>query len=163
MPVVLPLRILLCYATVRALTNILGPLLNAKRQAHFIMWANIAAAVYFPVGFFIGAHWGTTGVAAAWVVLYPFLAGPLFWRSFHEIELRGAQYLRALWPAVSGSIVMSATLISLRYFLPEGLPLIIRLAAEIVAGALAYILSMLLLHAKDVRRLYQIVRPTMHA
>jgi len=163
MPVVLPLRILLCYATVRALTNILGPLLNAKRQAHFIMWANIAAAVYFPIGFFIGAHWGTTGVAAAWIVLYPFLAGPLFRRSFREIELRYTQYLRALWPAISGSIVMCVTLISLRHFLPVGFPLIVRLAAEIIAGALAYVLSVVLFHFKDVHRLYQIVRPNVHA
>ncbi|HZR30019.1 MAG TPA: lipopolysaccharide biosynthesis protein [Terriglobales bacterium] len=157
--VVVPLRILLCYATVRALTNILGPLLNAKRLAHFTMWTNAAAAVYFPIGFFVGAHWGTTGVAAAWVVLYPFLAFPLFRRTFREIDLRSAQYLRALWPAMSGSIVMCAAILGLRHFSPAQWSLMLRFAAELAAGALVYVLSMLLFHSRDLRRLYQIVRP----
>jgi PST family polysaccharide transporter len=163
MPVVLPLRILLCYTTVRALTNILGPLLNAKRQAHVMMWSNIAAAVYFPIGFFVAARWGTTGIAAAWLILFPILAVPLFWRTFREVELHYTHYLRALWPALSGSLVMGATVISLRYFLPAELPLMVRLPAEVIAGAIAYIASMLLLHRKDVLRLYQIVRPRTRA
>jgi PST family polysaccharide transporter len=164
MAVVVPLRILLCYATVRALTNILGPLLNAKRQAHFIMWANVAAAVYFPIGFFVAARLrGTTGIAAAWIVLYPFLAVPLFWRAFREIKMGYSEYLRALWPAVSGSIVMSIAVVSFRHFAAARWPLLGRLSAEILLGALAYILTMLTMHSSNVRRLYQIVRPGLHA
>lgn len=159
MAVVMPLRILLCYATVRALTNILGPLLNAKRQAHFIMWVNAAAAVYFPIGFFVAARWGTTGIAAAWIVLYPFLAAPLFWRAFRAIEMPGREYLRALWPAISGSIVMSAAVLLFRHFAGAEWPLGFLLIAEILLGALTYGLAMLTMHPKNVRNLYQIVRP----
>ena len=161
--VVVPLRILLCYATVRALTNILGPLLNAKRQAHFIMWANVAAAVYFPIGFFVAARWGTTGIAAAWIILYPFLSVPLFWRAFHEIGMHWSEYLRALWPAVSGSIVMSAAVVLVRHFAPAQWPLTVRLFGEIALGALAYILTMVTLHSTNVRHFYQILRPGLRA
>jgi len=164
MAVVVPLRILLCYATVRALTNILGPLLNAKRQAHFIMWANVAAAIYFPIGFFVAARLsGTTGIATAWIVLYPFLSVPLFWRAFREIKMRYSEYLHALWPAVSGSIVMSIALVSFRHFAGTRWPLLGQLSAEVLLGALAYILTMVTMHSSNVRRLYQIVRPGLHA
>ena len=53
--------------------------------------------------------------------------------------------------------------LALRYFLPAELPLMVRLPAEVIAGAIAYIASMLLLHRKDVLRLYQIVRPRTRA
>jgi PST family polysaccharide transporter len=162
MAVVLPLRILLCFTSVRALTNILGPLLNAKRLAHFIMWTNTAAAIYFPIGFLIAARWGTTGIAAAWLVLYPVLAAPLFWRTFREIEIPPVRYLRALLPAVSGSIILSVAVLSLRNFMPAGWSPIFRLSAEIATGGLSYVVGILLLHAKDLRRLYQIVQPNGH-
>jgi O-antigen/teichoic acid export membrane protein len=163
MPIVTPLRILLCYATVRALTNILGPLLNAKRQAHFIMWVNISAAIYFPIGFFLAARWGTTGIATAWIILYPFLAAPLFWRSFREIEMRPADFLRALWPAFSGSVLMTAAVLWFRHFAPAGWPLIACLATEIAVGGIVYIMTMLTVHSRNMRNLYQIVRPGLHA
>jgi PST family polysaccharide transporter len=163
MPIVVPLRILLCYATVRALTNILGPLLNAKRKAHFIMWVNIAAAIYFPIGFFLAARWGTTGVAMAWIILYPFLATPLFWRAFHEIEMRPAEFLRALWPAVSGSVPMTMAVLLFRHFAPAGWFLIARLSSEIAIGGIFYCMTVLTMHSKNIRNLYQIVRPGVHA
>jgi PST family polysaccharide transporter len=163
MPIVTPLRILLCYATVRALTNILGPLLNAKRQAHFIMLVNISAAIYFPIGFFLAARWGTTGIATAWVILYPFLATPLFRRSFREIEMRPRDFLRALWPALSASILMTAAVLSFRHFAPPEWPLIARLALEIAVGGIVYLTTMFTVHARNVRDLYQIVRPSLHS
>jgi PST family polysaccharide transporter len=154
-----PLRILLAYALIRALTNILGPLLNAKQQTHFTMWTNIAAAVYFPVGFLIGARWGTGGIATTWVLLYPVLAVPLFRRTFHEIELPWSEFLRTLWPAFSCGFLMAAALLVARKFLPLGWPEILRLTLEIALGICVYGCSLLLLHPKSVRKLYHIVRP----
>jgi PST family polysaccharide transporter len=158
LPAVTPLRILLIYATAKALTNTLSPMLNAQRQSHYTMWTNVAAAIYFPIGFFIGARWGTAGIAATWVVLYPCLAVPLFWRTFKEIELGWAAYARALWPAFSSSILMGLVVILLRMSLPAW-PSPARLAIEIAAGAATYSLCMLALHRSELRRLYRIVRP----
>lgn len=158
-PAVAPLRILLGYATIRALTNILGPLLNAKQQTGFTMWANIAAAVYFPIGFLIGACWGTSGIATTWVLLYPLLALPLFRRTFREIELPWVHFLRALWPALSSGFLMAVALLVAREFLPAKWPEIANLAIEIVIGVVVYSCSLLLLHPHNIRNLYRIVRP----
>jgi PST family polysaccharide transporter len=154
-----PLRILLAYAVIRALTNILGPLLNARQQTRFTMWTNIAAAVYFPIGFLIGATWGTSGIATTWVLLYPVLAIPLFLRTFREIQLPWFEFLRALWPAFSCGILMAAALFVAREFLPAEWPEFVRLTLEVAAGTLVYGCSLLLLHPENVRRLYRIVRP----
>jgi O-antigen/teichoic acid export membrane protein len=156
---VTPLRILLVYATAKALTNTLSPMLNAKRQSHYTMWTNVAAAIYFPIGFFIGARWGTAGIAATWVALYPFLAVPLFWRTFKEIELRWTEYARALWPAFSSSVVMALAVTFLRMSLPVAWPNSARLVLEIAAGMVVYGLCMSALHGRELRRLYRIVRP----
>lgn len=154
-----PLRILLGYALIRALTNILGPLLNAKQQTRFTMWTNIAAAVYFPIGFLIGARWGTSGIATTWVLLYPVLAIPLFRRTFYEIELSWVEFLRTLWPAFSCGFLMAAALLVARQFLPLGWPELLRLIIEIVLGICVYGCSLLLLHPRSIRKLYHIVRP----
>jgi O-antigen/teichoic acid export membrane protein len=156
---VAPLRILLGYAVIRALTNILGPLLNAKQQTHFTMWMNIAGALYFPIGFMIGARWGTSGIATTWVLLYPLLAIPLFRRTFREIELPWTQFLRTLWPAVSCGFLMAISLFVAREFLPVEWPELFRLVLEIVLGIGVYGCSLFLLHPKSIRKLYHIVRP----
>lgn len=153
-----PLRILLGYAVIRALTNITGPLLNAKQQTRFSMCMNIAAAVYFPIGFLIGARWGTSGIAATWVLLYPVLAIPLFNRTFHEIEMSWVEFLRSLWPAFSCGFLMAAALLVAREFLPVEWPEIVRMILEIVIGICVYGCSLLLLHPQSVRKLYHIVR-----
>ncbi len=154
-----PLRILLAYSVIRALTNILGPLLNAKKQTHFTMWMNIAAAILFPIGFLIGARWGTSGIATTWVLLFPALAIPLFLRTFHEIELSCVEFLRTLWPAFSCGFLMASALFVAREFLPGEWPEIIRMILEIVIGICVYGCSLLLLHPQSVRKLYHIVRP----
>lgn len=156
---VAPLRILLGYSVIRALTNITTPLLNAKQQTHFTMCMNIAAAIYFPIGFLIGAHWGTTGIATTWVLLYPLLAVPLFRRTFHEIDLSWVEFLRTLWPAFSCGFLMAAVLLAAREFLPMEWPEMVRLILEIVIGICVYGCSLLLLHPRSVRKLYHIVRP----
>jgi O-antigen/teichoic acid export membrane protein len=156
---VAPLRILLGYTVIRAMTNILGPLLNAKQQTHFTMWINIAAAVYFPIGFLIGARWGTSGIATTWVLLFPVLAIPLFHRAFHAIELSWIAFLRTLWPAFSCGFLMAVALIVAREFLPVEWPEVVRLILEIVLGICIYGGSLLLLHPQSIRKLYHIVRP----
>jgi O-antigen/teichoic acid export membrane protein len=158
LPALTPLRILLGYASVRALTNILGPLLNAKRQSHYVMWMSVGAAICFPFGFAMAAHWGVAGIAGAWLVLYPCLALPLLWRTLKEIELPWTQFLRALWPAFSSSAVMAVSVLTLRTVLPPNCPAAIALVAQIAAGILAYAASLLLLHSKLLRRFYNTVR-----
>ena len=151
---IMPLRILAVYASVRSITNILPIVLNYRNAARFVMWTNIAAAVYFPAAFYIGSHWGTTGIAAMWPLLYPLVAVPLYWRTFKEIQMPIRRYLACLWPALSASTVMTVSLLVVRAVLPAASTARhSRVIVEVLTGAVIYCVTVLLLHYPELRRL----------
>jgi teichuronic acid exporter len=159
MTAVLPLRILACYMTLRALAHMMIPLLNAQRQAHYTMWTNVAAAIYFPIGFFIASRWGTTGIAGAWIALFPLIAVPLFRRGLREIEMSPRQYLRALWPAASATLCMAVAVLVVQPALPVVWPVGLRLAAELAAAGVAYLTALVLFHRNELWNLIRIAKP----
>ena len=101
------------------------------------MWNSLIKLATLPWAFYIGSRWGATGIAATWVISYPFLTLPLYWWTFRAIALRPTQYLQALRPALIGSAIMVAAVSSARLLTPT-LPLWGRFAAEVSAGILAY-------------------------
>src|SRR5213078_1694134 len=84
---------------------------------------------------YIGAHWGTAGVAAAWVVGHPTCVLPLFLVAGLRVTgLSLATYLKALGPAVGATLVMAATVLAMRWATPPGLPASRRLGIHVFAG-----------------------------
>ena len=113
------------------------------------MWTMVAAAVVMPTSFyFSGQRWGTVGLAMAWVLVDPLFAFALYWRTFSKIELSPRAYLRALWPALSGSVLMAAAVLALGVLSPNEWTPGLRLAAQIGAGVFAYGLACVVLHRK---------------
>lgn len=144
--VVVPLQVLCIYATLRSVVALLSKLLTAVGEARFVMWDDLAALVILPIGFYVGSHWGTQGIAAGWVVAYPMVAAPLYWKTFKTIEMPVWDYWKALRPAVHGTVVMILAVSLLRWAVLRGQILWVRLVLEIVAGAAVYMLTLLLLH-----------------
>ncbi len=144
--VIVPLEILSVYVTFRSIVALLGKLLTAVGNPRFVMWDDLAALVILPTGFYIGSRWGTPGIAWGWVVAYPLVALPLYWKSFKTIEMPVGDYWRALRPALHGTLAMVLAVSLLKWaLLPRG-PLLLRLFLEIATGATAYIATLLLLH-----------------
>ncbi len=148
--VVVPLEILSVYVTFRSVVALLGKLLTAVGNPRFVMWNDLAALIILPTGFYIGSHWGTQGIAWGWVVAYPFVALPLYWRTFKTIEMPVRDYLRALRPALHGTMAMVLAVTLLKWALLAQAPLLLRLVLEIATGAAAYIATLLLLHRERV-------------
>jgi O-antigen/teichoic acid export membrane protein len=144
--VVVPLQILSVYVTFRSVVALLGKLLTAVGNPRFVMWDDLAALIILPTGFYIGSHWGTRGIAWGWVVAYPLVVLPLYWKTFKTIEMPVGDYLRALRPALHGTVVMVLAVTSVKWTLVPEKPLLLRLVLEIVTGAAAYIATLLLLH-----------------
>jgi len=144
--VVVPLEILAVYVTFRSIVALLGKLLTAVGNPRFVMWDDLAALIILPTGFYIGSHWGTQGIAWGWVAAYPLIALPLYWKTFKTIEMPVRDYIRALRPALHGTLAMVGTVSLLKWALLPGEPLWLRLVLEIAAGASAYLLTLLLLH-----------------
>jgi O-antigen/teichoic acid export membrane protein len=144
--VVVPLEILSVYVTFRSIVALLAKLLTAVGNPRFVMWDDLAALIILPTGFYIGSYWGTSGIAWGWVVAYPLVALPLYWKTFKTIEMPVRDYLRALRPAFHGTVAMVLAVGLLKWALLPKEPVLLRLVLEIVTGAAAYVSTLFLLH-----------------
>lgn len=153
-----PLQVLSLYAAFRAIVALLPKVLVAIQKVRFVMWTDLAALVLLPIAFYIGSHKGITGIAWAWVVAYPFIVLPLYRKTFQAIGMSLAEYLRSLRPAVTGTLVMAALVELVKRSLGPGHPLLLRLALQVAAGALAYLGTVWLLHRDRVIAVFRIVQ-----
>jgi len=144
--VVLPLEVLSIYAAFRSIVALLSKVLTAVGNARYVMWNDLVALLILPAAFYIGSRWGTGGIAWGWVVAYPFVAIPLYRKTFQAIGMKTGEYVRAVRPALDGSLGMAAAVIALKWFLPTSQRLLLRLILEVAAGALIYVGVVLLLY-----------------
>lgn len=146
-----PLQILAFYGSIRSVSALLGPLLTALRETRLLMWTNIAAAVLMPLLFYVGSRWGPLGIACGWIVGYPFIVLPLYRKAFQRVGMPFRNYLVAIRPALDASLVMILAVGALRFVIPGEWPLYLRFGIEVVAGAVAYFIVLLVLHIDRLR------------
>ena len=157
-PAIVPLAVLGVYAGYRSLATLLSPVLVTTGHARRNMQYTLAAAVILPVMFWFGTRWGTTGVAVAWIIGFPLISIPVYRLAFRVLHVRLRDYLRALWPALSGTAALSACVIAARVLVPGSVPLAARFAVEVLAGAAAYFVVMWLAHRARLMALVRLVR-----
>ena len=146
--VVLPLELLTLHALLRSNVILLTPVLNVIGEERFIMWNTFLMLAVLVPSFYIGSHWGTGGIAGVWVFVYPLLALPLFWRLFRKINMPVGEYIGALWPSISGCILMAAAVELFKHFRNPRWPVYLDLALEVLIGAGVYALALILMHRK---------------
>jgi O-antigen/teichoic acid export membrane protein len=156
--VVLPLELLALHALFRSNVILLTPLLVVIGEERLVMWNSITAMFVLPICFYIGSRWGTGGIAAGWVVVYPLVQIPLFARVFRRIGLTLSDYLRALWPAVSGCVLMAIAVWAFRTYSTGFLLPYARLGSEIALGIWMYGLTLLLLHRNYCQRIVDFIK-----
>lgn len=155
---VIPLELLALHALIRSNVILLTPVLNVIGEERLVMWNSVVAMIVLPISFYIGSRWGTTGIAAGWVAIYPLVQLPLFDRIFRRINLSRAEYMRALWPALSGCTVMAISIQVLKAVSSQIWPLYARLVSEILVGIVAYGMVLVLLHRNYLLGILQFVR-----
>jgi len=156
--VILPLEILALYALIRSNVILLTPVLNVVGEQRFVMWNSLYTMVVLPIAFYIGSRWGTGGIAGVWVVVYPFVSLPLFWRLFRRIQMSTSEYFTALWPALSGCVFMIAAIEVWKRLVSPMQPLYLRFFSEIMVGVLTYTLTLVLLHRDRLRAFFRLIR-----
>jgi PST family polysaccharide transporter len=144
---ILPLRLLALYAGFRSIATLYGQVLVATGRGRLLMQFNLLALLILPALFYLGTGWGTAGVAAGWIVGYPIVAVGFFLRYVLRFTgMSAAAYLRALWPATSGTAVMAAAVLGLRQLTDGLLAAPTALALNAAAGILVYVGYGLLVH-----------------
>lgn len=154
---VVPLQLLGIYAALRSITTVFPGILYARRHSRFVMWNTVIAAVIFPLAFQFTSRWGTVGIAATWIVLYPLITAPFMWRTFVAIDLPFRTYCRSLKPALRASLIMILGVVAVRWAMPAW-PLILRLATSIFAGAFTYLAVLLIADRQRLRGFYALLR-----
>jgi PST family polysaccharide transporter len=132
--VIAPLEVLSVFVAVRSIVPVLSRVLTAIGNARFVMWNDLAALCFLPIAFYIGSHWGVTGIAWAWVVAYPFVASRLCIKALKTIKMTFREYFQALRPALDGTIAMALVVIALKMGLSQSVPLLVRLILEVACG-----------------------------
>ncbi|HXX74389.1 MAG TPA: lipopolysaccharide biosynthesis protein [Nitrospiraceae bacterium] len=154
--VVAPLRVLALYAAYNSIMTVLSPTVLVTGKSRLGMLNGFWSVVLLVPAFYIGSKWGIVGIAVAWLVTFPFTTIPIYWHVFRSIGLPVNQYLRALWPALSGSVLMAAVVLLVKQILPPW-PLPIHLGFQVIGGCAAFALSILLLHRDRVNRFLQLI------
>jgi PST family polysaccharide transporter len=149
--VVLPLELLTVYVLFRSNVILLVPLLNIIGEERFSMWNSILMIVVLAPSFYIGSHWGTGGIASVWLFVYPLVSLPFFWRLFRKITMPVGEYMGALWPAISGCILMAIAVELFKRSRNPEWPLYLDLSLEILIGAVVYVLALVLMQRKRLR------------
>lgn len=157
-PAIWPLRLLGFYAGFRSITTLFPQVLWATGHSRSAMRFSILAALVLPGLFYIGSRWGTVGVASAWIVGYPIVSIPYFRQVFRIVDMPVRQYLGGLWPALLGTIVMTAAVLAAKFLIPPDWPLALHLGVQVAVGALAYAAVILTLFGERARSLIKLVR-----
>jgi len=152
------LEVLSIYGAFRSIVALLPKVLTALGNPRFVMWNDLASLLVLGTAFYIGSHWGITGIAWAWVAAYPLLVIPLFRKTFATIEMSVAEYIRSIRPALDGTIVMTLTVEYMRYALFGGQHSILKMALEIAVGVASYVGTLLLLHRERTLAFLQLAK-----
>lgn len=156
---IVPLRILALYAGVRSLATLLPQVVVATGGSRLHMRYSLLAAVLLPLAFLAGSRWGTAGVALAWVVGYPLVIVPTYLRaSLRALEMRAGEYLGALWPAFSSTLVMAAAVWAARLAFPAAWGPGPRFLASAALGAAVYAAAVRYAHASRLRAFRDLLR-----
>jgi len=145
-----PLRVLSIYAAFRSIVALLPKVLWAFGDARFVMWNSLAMIFVLGPAFYIGSHWGITGIAWGWVAAYPWVVLFLYREVFAKIEMSVAEYIKSFYPALEGTILMALAVESAGYALPSSLSPLLRLVVKIAVGVVVYGGVLLLRHRQRV-------------
>jgi PST family polysaccharide transporter len=136
---IIPLQLLACYSSIHLLATPLTPALQVTGQASYPMRWAFYAIVFLPLGFyFSGLRWGTAGIAAMWLVVYPLILVPIYARAFKTLGIRIREYLTCLWPTLGAVAFMTVIVVMLRMLLPSTWPLALRFSLQVSSGAASF-------------------------
>lgn len=143
--VVTPLRWLCLYAVFTSAQLLVPHVLLWTGQFRVNMWCSILAGLTIPLVLFLVVGHGLRGIAMSWALVFPVVSLPAFYFAFRTLDMKVAQWLGALWPALLGSAIMAAVVIACRALLPDGTSMSVRVGTTISTGVVAYVATVMLL------------------
>ena len=119
------------------MVTLLQPATDAAGRPRIALGNAIVGAVLMPIAFITGARWGITGIAAAWLVVYPLLFLICAVRSLPAIHVSPLRFASTITPPVMAAIAM-AVVVGLTRGIISGAPMIVQLITLIAVGGVVY-------------------------
>ncbi len=155
---VIPLLQVFCLAGItQSVGTTVGWIYTSQGRTDIMMRWGLFAGVVRIIAITIGLRWGILGVAVAWVASgYLFLWYPSWAIAGRLIDLRFSEMVHALAGTFLCAFGMAGTVYLLGLAVPASWPLLQLLAAQVTAGAVIYILLVLLFRLRTWRELRQL-------
>ncbi len=135
-----PIRWLAVFMCARTLSTLFSQVLTSLRFTRFNMFVSLTSFVVMPVAFIVASRWGTSAVAASWLLLSPVTVLPFAVKLFRVIGLRYRDYLAVLTPALAGCALMVAAVLAVHIWLgSDHMPAAALLSVEVAVGGAAYL------------------------
>lgn len=132
----------------RSTARLLQTTLDGIGRADIALKNLITTALCLPPVLVVGATWGVLGLSVGWAVAHLLAMIANMRRSLDLVGVTRAELARSLAPVLASAAVMYGAVLSLKSILPPDLPLALRLALLVVAGAAAYAAASFLLNRR---------------
>lgn len=156
---IMPLRVLALVGMYRSVFLLFGRVFTATGHSKRNMHATLVLLAVMPPLFLVATRWGIVGIAVVWLTAYPLLSSAFAVKyAFAMYDMTWKMYLRALWPAVSSTLVMTAVVLTIELLGSDEWPPSLALGAKCLAGVVAYVALVWVLHRGRLRSFLAIVR-----
>jgi O-antigen/teichoic acid export membrane protein len=135
-----------------------APVCNATGNPQLSMRASVVGAILFASGFFIGVHYGTVGLASAWLICAPTLLLATVYIAKPATNAGLGAILAAVLPALASATGMAAMIVLAEWLIAPHIPPLAHLILQVVGGALIYLGLSRVLQWTTVLRLVALVR-----
>jgi O-antigen/teichoic acid export membrane protein len=151
---IVPLLQGLCLVNMLRLSGMtLPPVLLARGRPGLMMRYNLGMLLLLPLAIYLSMDLGVIGAVYAWIVVYPLMYIALLVFTLRELNLGLSRFLASMLPATSATGIMIAVVVAVQHAAPD-VPLQ-RLLLSMGAGALAYVLALIVLFRGRLRDFLQ--------
>lgn len=155
---IVPLRLIALHGAFDVVTQVASRVLTAAGEVRFTMRIGILQLMVMPAAFVAGAYAaGPAGIAAAWVIVSPPIRLHLILRACRLLAIPASAYAAALMPAISGTLVMSASVAAAAAILRPASPPA-RLGTLVAIGIASYAITLFVVYRDRLRAAAATVR-----
>jgi O-antigen/teichoic acid export membrane protein len=134
-----PMQLLAVFLSLRDLRALNSQILTSQRKTGFVLWIMIVNFLVMPPAFYFASRWGSTAIAATWLVTSPLTILPTAIKTLRTIHCKAREYLWVLAVPFLGSAAMAAAVLAVKaWLIPPAWPVAWRLIAEVASGGLMY-------------------------
>lgn len=151
---VIPTQLILIVMPLRFCQELFNPALKSQRRVVEMIYNLLTAILIMFIALTVGARFGATGLAAAWVLGFPVAFALILHRNARTFGMTSASiYKLFASPLLAGLLMIGAVhLVKLWLFEPS----VTALAAQVTTGALAYIGTLFLIDRRAIREVLEL-------